>query len=230
MAKFEIPTIELPIEATRPLYAGVGATDVVVGYVRDAVADLQKKFADVQKDVQTRVTSIDLEPKALRDQAVVVVSAQIDALSKDAKARREAIEARVAELQADARTVAGHRELGVRRPRQARRDPGRPDPHAGVDEGDHHRREDHDRQGEDHQDPGHQGCEEDHHDRQEGDEVDGQEGHLDGEEDLDRSEEQREGDRHRREEDRRERCRGDDRRCREDRRLNEQPRAADSGR
>ena len=91
MAKFEIPTIDLPVEATRPLYAGVGATDLVVGYVRDAVADLQK-----------RVTAIDLEPKTLRDQAVGVVFAQLDALSKDAKARREAVEKRVVELQADA--------------------------------------------------------------------------------------------------------------------------------
>ena len=97
MAKFEIPT-----EATRPLYVAAGATDVVVGYVRDAFADLQKQFADVQKDVQTRITSIDLEPKALRDQALIAVTTQIDALSKDAKARREAIEARVAELQAEA--------------------------------------------------------------------------------------------------------------------------------
>jgi len=91
MAKFEIPTFDLPTDATRPLYAGVGATDVVVGYVRDAVADLQK-----------RVNSFDLEPKALREQAVGLVVAQLDALSKDAKAGREAIEKRVVELQADA--------------------------------------------------------------------------------------------------------------------------------
>ena len=88
MAKFEIPAFEIPTEAARPLYAAAGATDVVVGYVRDAFADLQKQFADVQQDVQTRITSIELEPKALRDQAVTVLSAQIDALSKDAKARR----------------------------------------------------------------------------------------------------------------------------------------------
>ncbi len=100
MPKFEIPT--LPTEATRPLYAGVGATDLVVGYVRDAVADVQKRFADVQKDVQTRISAIDFEPKALRDQALVAVTTQIDALSKDAKARRAAIEARVTELQSDA--------------------------------------------------------------------------------------------------------------------------------
>ncbi len=102
MAKFEIPTFEIPSEVARPLYAGVGATDLVVGYVREAVADIQKRFTDVQKDVQTRVAGIDIEPKTLRDQAVVVVSTQIDALSKEAKARREAIEKRVVELQADA--------------------------------------------------------------------------------------------------------------------------------
>lgn len=91
MAKFEIPTIDLPVEATRPLYAGVGATDVVVGYVRDAVTDLQK-----------RISGLEIEPKTLRDQALVAVTTQLDALSKDAKARREAVEKRVAELQADA--------------------------------------------------------------------------------------------------------------------------------
>lgn len=96
-AKFDIKT-----EATRPLYAGVGVTDAAVALVRDYVADVQKRFAGVQKDVQTRVTGLDLQPKALRDQAVTVVGARVDALSQEAKARRTAIEARVAELQADA--------------------------------------------------------------------------------------------------------------------------------
>ena len=102
MAKFALPTLDLPAEATRPLYAAAGATDVVVGYVRDAYADLQKQFADVQKDVQTRISSFEFEPKTLRDQAVTVLATQIDALSKDAKSSREAIEKRVAELQAEA--------------------------------------------------------------------------------------------------------------------------------
>lgn len=101
-AKFDIKT-----EATRPIYAGVGVTDLAVGLVRDYVADVQKRFAGVQKDVQTRVNKIDFEPKALREQAVTVFNSRVDALSKDAKARREAIEARVAELQADARTLPG---------------------------------------------------------------------------------------------------------------------------
>jgi hypothetical protein len=68
MPKFEIPT-----EAARPLYAGVGATDAVVGYLRDAFADVQKSFADVQ----TRLGGLEFEPTVLR----------------------EVIEARVAELQ-----------------------------------------------------------------------------------------------------------------------------------
>jgi heparin binding hemagglutinin HbhA len=107
MPKFELPNLdlpafELPAEVARPLYAGVGATDALVGYVRDAVADLQKRLAEVQKDVQTRISDLDLEPKTLRDQAVTVFTTQLDALSKDAQVRREAIEKLVAELQADA--------------------------------------------------------------------------------------------------------------------------------
>lgn len=97
-AKFDIKT-----EASKPFYAGVGVTDLAVGAVRDYVADVQKKLAGVQKDVHKTVTGIDLEPKALRDQAVTVVNSRVDALSKDAKARRAAIEARVAELQAEAK-------------------------------------------------------------------------------------------------------------------------------
>jgi hypothetical protein len=97
-AKFDIRN-----EATRPLYAGVGVTDLAVARLREYVADVQKKFVDVQKDVQKSVTDLDLQPKAIRDQATTVVSARVDALTKDAKARRAAIEARVAELQEEAK-------------------------------------------------------------------------------------------------------------------------------
>jgi len=90
-AKFDIKT-----EATRPLYAGVGVTDLAVTLVREYVADVQKLVAGVQKDLQ---------PKAFREQAVTVVSARVDTLAQDAKARRAAIEARVAELQADAKAL-----------------------------------------------------------------------------------------------------------------------------
>ena len=85
MAKFDIKT-----EATRPLYAGVGVTDLAVSVVRDYVAGVQKN-----------VNEIDFQPQALRSQAVTVVNSRVDALSKDARARRVAVEARVAELQAE---------------------------------------------------------------------------------------------------------------------------------
>ena len=76
MAKFDIKT-----EATKPLYAGVGVTDLAVERVRDYVTVAQK-----------RVTGIELEPKALRDQATTAVAA-----------RRIAVEKRVAVLQAEAK-------------------------------------------------------------------------------------------------------------------------------
>lgn len=78
-AKFDIKT-----EATRPIYAYVGVTDLAVETVRDSVS---------------RVTDIDLQPKALRQQAVTLVSNRVEALANTAQARRAAIEVRVSELQ-----------------------------------------------------------------------------------------------------------------------------------
>ena len=58
-------TQQFKLDATRPFYAAVGVTDLAVAFARDAAAD-----------VQTRIAKLDLEPKALRDQArTVVVSA-----------------------------------------------------------------------------------------------------------------------------------------------------------
>lgn len=99
-AKFDIKT-----EATRPLYAGVGVTDLAVEFVREYVTDVQKRFTEVQKDVQTRVNDLDFEPQALRKQTVTFVNARVEALTKDAKARRAAIEARMEELRADAKEI-----------------------------------------------------------------------------------------------------------------------------
>jgi predicted nucleic acid-binding Zn-ribbon protein len=90
-AKFDIKT-----EATRPLYAYVGVTDLAVETVREYVAGAQTRFADVQKNV----SGFDYSPQALRQQ----VNARVEALSKDAKARRAAAEARVAELRKEATT------------------------------------------------------------------------------------------------------------------------------
>jgi hypothetical protein len=119
--KFDLKQIDLPVDleavrdgATKTLYAGAGVADLAVETLRDYVAEAQKKFAGVQKDVNARVedvqkraTKVDLQPQALREQATTVVNARVEAISKDAKARRAAIEARVAELQAEAKAYPG---------------------------------------------------------------------------------------------------------------------------
>ena len=74
------------IDATRPFYAVVGAGDLAVELARTYTAD-----------VQARVSKIELEPQALRDQAVTVVSSRIDELGKDAKEARTQVEAYVNE-------------------------------------------------------------------------------------------------------------------------------------
>jgi hypothetical protein len=93
-AKFDIKS-----EATRQFYAGVGVTDLAVEAIRENVSGAQQRLAGVQKNL-TR-------PTVLRDQAVTVVSARVDELSKDAKARRAAIEKRVAALQDEATDAYG---------------------------------------------------------------------------------------------------------------------------
>ena len=97
--KFDIPT-QIPTAATRPLYAGVGVTDLVVEAVRDYVADVQKRLDDVQKSV----SGLDDQPQVLRDQASKVVARHVETLNKDAQARRKLIEKRVAELQSEVQT------------------------------------------------------------------------------------------------------------------------------
>jgi hypothetical protein len=95
-ARFDIPT-QIPTGATRPLYAGVGMTDLVVETVRDYVADVQKRLDDVQKSV----SALEAKPEVLRDRAGKAVADRLDSLNKDAVARRRVIEQRVAELQSE---------------------------------------------------------------------------------------------------------------------------------
>ncbi|CAB4695561.1 MAG: hypothetical protein F2667_03475 [Actinobacteria bacterium] len=106
-AKFDIKS-----EATKSLYVGAGVADLAVEAVREVVADVQKKFVEVQKDVQTKVadvqktvTGFEFQPKALREQAVTVVNTRVEVLTDEAKARRSAVEARVAELQSEAKAL-----------------------------------------------------------------------------------------------------------------------------
>ena len=98
-AKFDIPT-QIPPVAARPLYAGVGVTDLVVETVRDYVADVQKRLDDVQKSV----SGLETKPEVLRDRASKAVADTLDTLNKDAQARRRMIEQRVAELQSEVQT------------------------------------------------------------------------------------------------------------------------------
>ena len=92
-AKFDIKTLELPAVAAKPLYAGVGATDLAVEYVREYVADVQKRFAGVQKNVK----GFDFEPKALREQTVTTVNSRVSELRSDALAQVEKVQTRVNE-------------------------------------------------------------------------------------------------------------------------------------
>lgn len=103
-AKFDIKTLELPAVAAKPLYAGVGATDLAVEYVREYVSDVQKKFTEVQKDVQNRfadvqknVKGFEFEPKTLREQTVTTVNTRVSALRSDARTQADKVQARVNE-------------------------------------------------------------------------------------------------------------------------------------
>ncbi len=99
-AKFEIPT-QIPAVATRPIYAGVGMTDLVVEAVRDYVADLQKRLDEVQKNV----AGLEVKPEELRTRANKAVSERFETLNKDAQARRKVVEKRVAELQTEVQAL-----------------------------------------------------------------------------------------------------------------------------
>jgi hypothetical protein len=108
-AKFDIKT-----EAQRGLHAYVGAADLAIETVKEYVSEAQKLIEGVQKDAQKRLAEVqksvkgfEFQPKAVRSQATTVVSARVDELSKEAKARRTAIEKRVVELQDDATETYG---------------------------------------------------------------------------------------------------------------------------
>ena len=83
--KIDFKSLEIPAVAKTPLYAGVGAGDLAVTAVKEYVADVQKKLTGAQKTVS------DFDAAKLREQAL-----------EQAKARRTAVENRVAELQAEA--------------------------------------------------------------------------------------------------------------------------------
>jgi hypothetical protein len=127
-AKFDIKDIaqfDFKGEAQKGLHAGVGAADLAIETVREYVSEAQKlaskRFEAAQKDAQKvfisaqkSVKGFEFEPTALRSQATTVISSRVDEVSKDAKARRTAIEKRVAELQTEAqKLVTGNLETAT---------------------------------------------------------------------------------------------------------------------
>lgn len=94
MAKFDIKS-DLKV-ATKPLYAGVGVTDLAVERVRGYVTEAQKRTQKRLAEASQNVRKVELEPKALRDQAVTRVNDGVDALEK-----------RVSAVQADALATVG---------------------------------------------------------------------------------------------------------------------------
>lgn len=107
-AKFDIRT-----EATKPLFATVGATDLAVEAVREFAADMQKRVTGYRADVQKSVSAIDIKPATLSAQARIAVTDRVEALQKDAKARRTEVEKRVTELQTEAKAVPGRVQKAV---------------------------------------------------------------------------------------------------------------------
>jgi heparin binding hemagglutinin HbhA len=65
-------------DATRPFYAAVGAGDAAVAYARSAAGEVQARMHRLQR--------ADLDPKALREQAIATVEGRIADLQSDAKA------------------------------------------------------------------------------------------------------------------------------------------------
>jgi hypothetical protein len=92
-------------ETVKPLYAVAGATEVAYEFARGYTLEAQKTAAERFNDVQTRVSKIEREPKALQSQAVSAVNARVAELQKDAKDAQAKFEARVAELQKEARAL-----------------------------------------------------------------------------------------------------------------------------
>lgn len=89
-------------EAVKPLYAVAGATEVAYEFARGYAVEAQKTATDRLSDVQTRVSKLERDPKAIPAQAVTLVNARVDELQKDAKEAQAKFEARIAELQKEA--------------------------------------------------------------------------------------------------------------------------------
>ncbi len=86
-------------ETVKPLYAVAGATEVAYEFARGYTIEAQKTAVERFNDVQKSVNKIEREPKALQNQALSAVNARVAELQKDAKDAQAKFEARVTELQ-----------------------------------------------------------------------------------------------------------------------------------
>ena len=109
LPKFELPKIDLkgvdvPEVAAKPLYAGVGATDLAVEKVVAYAIDMQIKVANKVTEVQKSVKDFELpKPKSLQEKAVASYA--------DSKSKAEA---RIAEMSADAKSFPIKVQEGVK--------------------------------------------------------------------------------------------------------------------
>jgi heparin binding hemagglutinin HbhA len=83
-------TQQIKVDPTRPFYAAVGSVDIAVAAARTGITD-----------VQTRLSRVDLEPKALADQGRTLVATRVDALQKHARTLPARAEAKLNEYVAD---------------------------------------------------------------------------------------------------------------------------------
>ncbi len=82
LTTIDLPDVPVPAVAARPLYAGVGVTDLAVEKIKGYVADVQKSVKSFEAP----------QPKSIQDKAV--------AQFNDTRAK---FEAKLSELQADAK-------------------------------------------------------------------------------------------------------------------------------
>lgn len=109
-AKFDITTLELPPVATKPLYAGVGVTDLAVEMIRGTVADVQKRIVGYQKTVaSTRVADLQAFPTKVQGSVMTVVDDNVSTVTDtyaDLASRGEALVARVRKQESTKATVS----------------------------------------------------------------------------------------------------------------------------
>ena len=107
MANTTFSVDQIKTQAVKPLYAVAGATELAYEFASGYTTVAQKTAQERLNEVQKSISKLDRDPKALQGQAVSVINARLDELSKDAKKAQSRFEARVTELQKDAQALPG---------------------------------------------------------------------------------------------------------------------------